>query len=81
MKYNYYMIFGGIWGGQLQRWKTGTYDEKDYFIKKEGRRKSVLEPLDHEDALCPKIAVMSKDMLGFEKDQKNYFHLSYHQAT
>ena len=22
----HYMYFGGIWGGQLQRWATGTYD-------------------------------------------------------
>src|SRR5690606_30944181 len=22
----YYMYFGGIWGGQLQRWRTGTYN-------------------------------------------------------
>ena len=21
---SYYMYFGGIWGGQLQRWRTGT---------------------------------------------------------
>ena len=23
----YYMYFGGIWGGQLQRWRTGEYTE------------------------------------------------------
>ena len=23
---SYYMYFGGIWGGQLQRWKDGVYD-------------------------------------------------------
>ena len=25
----FYMYFGGIWGGQLQRWATGTYVAKD----------------------------------------------------
>src|SRR6188474_3001614 len=23
---SFYMYFGGLWGGQLQRWRTGTYD-------------------------------------------------------
>ena len=23
---SYYMYFGGIWGGQLQRWRTGTFN-------------------------------------------------------
>ena len=26
---NYYMYFGGIWGGQLQRWRTGTFNAEE----------------------------------------------------
>jgi hypothetical protein len=49
----FYMYFGGIWGGQLQRWRTGSYDP-------EGR-----EPLPHEPAIGPRIARMADDLLGF----------------
>lgn len=50
----YYMYFGGIWGGQLQRWSSGSYSPKDEY------------PADDKPALSPKIAKMSKNMLGFE---------------
>ena len=30
----FYMYFGGIWGGQLQRWSTGTYVAKDVYPAK-----------------------------------------------
>ena len=50
---NYYMIFGGIWGGQLQKWRSGTFSPKDDY------------PADHEPALAPKIARLSDDMLQF----------------
>lgn len=49
----YYMYFGGLWGGQLQRWKSGVYQEDDS------------EPADDAPALYPKIAKMSEDMLAF----------------
>ena len=48
-----YMYFGGIWGGQLQRWRTGKYDEKG------------IEPTGDEAALSPKVVRLSKDMLKF----------------
>lgn len=48
-----YMYFGGIWGGQLQRWRSGEYDP-------EGE-----EPAANEPALSPKMARMSEDMLSF----------------
>jgi len=54
----YYMYFGGLWGGQLQRWKSGVYQEDDS------------EPADDAPALYPKVAKMSEDMLAFaEKPQ------------
>jgi beta-xylosidase len=50
---SYYMYFGGIWGGQLQRWASGTYTTEDKY------------PASNEPALSPKIARMSDDMLQF----------------
>ena len=49
----HYMYFGGIWGGQLQRWAGGTYDPTDAY------------PADGQPALSPRIARMSGDMLQF----------------
>jgi Glycosyl hydrolases family 43 len=56
---NFYMYFGGIWGGQLQRWKTGTYEPK-------GKLQD-----DSQPALAPKIAKLSKDMLSFAEEAKD----------
>jgi hypothetical protein len=54
-----YMYFGGIWGGQLQRWKSGSYDEK-------------IEPNQPEGdvAFGPRIARMSDDMKQFAEPVK-----------
>ena len=51
-----YMYFGGIWGGQLQKWATGKYDAKgsDTDLGKA-----------NDPALSPKVVRMSKDMLTF----------------
>lgn len=49
----YYMYFGGIWGGQLQKYRDNVYDEKNE------------EPADDEPALGPIIARMSDDMKEF----------------
>lgn len=50
---SHYMYFGGIWGGQLQRWASGTYTTEDKY------------PASNEPALSPKIARLSDDMLQF----------------
>jgi hypothetical protein len=55
----YYMYFGGIWGGQLQKWRTGKFD-----INGE-------EPADEEPALCAKVALMSGDMLQFAETPRD----------
>ncbi|TDH27345.1 alpha-N-arabinofuranosidase [Segetibacter sp. 3557_3] len=52
---NSYMYFGGIWGGQLQKWQSGKFDSTY------GQ-----EPADDKVALSPKVAKLRKDMLGFE---------------
>jgi hypothetical protein len=49
----YYMYFGGIWGGQLQRWATGQYQKADVY------------PAADRPALAPKVALMGADMKGF----------------
>ncbi len=47
---SYFMYFGGIWGGQLQRWSTGTYQPKDTY------------PAPTAPALLPKVARLRDDM-------------------
>jgi hypothetical protein len=51
-----YLTFGGIWGGQLQRWATGRFDPagSDTDLHK-----------DDQPALAPKIARLSADMKSF----------------
>lgn len=51
----HYMYFGGIWGGQLQRWITGKYDTL-------GK-----EPEGDVPAIGPRMARLSKDMLKFDE--------------
>lgn len=60
----YYMYFGGIWGGQLQRWRTGS------FIA-EGEGPLVHLPEDNEPALCPKMARLTDDLLSFAETPKD----------
>lgn len=55
----YYMYFGGIWGGQLQRWTSGTYTTEDKY------------PASNEPALSPKIAKLSDDLLQFAEAPKD----------
>jgi len=55
----FYMYFGGLWGGQLQRYRNNKAIECGH------------EPADNEAALCPKIALMSDDMLEFAEEPKD----------
>jgi len=61
---SYYMYFGGIWGGQLQRWRNGTFSA-------EGEGPIVHLPKDDEPALCPKVAKLTSDLLEFEASPKD----------
>ncbi|RDV11068.1 alpha-N-arabinofuranosidase [Pontibacter diazotrophicus] len=54
-----YMFFGGIWGGQLQRWSTGEYNPNDEY------------PADDQPALMPKVARMSPDMKSFSEEVRD----------
>lgn len=59
---DHYMYFGGIWGGQLQRWATGKYDANG--------SKSDLGKAD-EPALAPKVAKLTGNMLEFSEKPKD----------
>ena len=47
---SFYLYVGGIWGGQLQRWKSGSYQMDDS------------QPADEKPALMPKMAKLTADM-------------------
>lgn len=55
---SYYLYFGGIWGGQLQRWDNNIYNAKA--ADKKGA----------EQAALPRMAKLSKDMLSFAEPLK-----------
>jgi hypothetical protein len=56
----YYMYFGGLWGGQLQKWKSGKYVANDD-----------TQPPDDQPALFPKVARLDKRMLEFAEKPKD----------
>lgn len=49
-----YVYFGGLWGGQLEKWRTGTFNPNA-----EG-------PAENEPALGPRFAELNEDMLTFK---------------
>lgn len=55
---SFYMYFGGIWGGQLQRWNNNTYDS------------SLRERKAGDTAALPRIARLNKDMKSFAEPVK-----------
>ncbi len=55
---SFYMYFGGIWGGQLQRWNNNKYDAKADNRKAE------------EPAILPRMASLNKDMKSFSEEVK-----------
>lgn len=50
---HHYMYFGGLWGGQLQKYRDNTYAEAH------------AEPADDEPALGPRVVRLSDDMRHF----------------
>lgn len=53
-----YMYFGGLWGGQLEKWQTGSFQP------------SAEGPAPTEPALGPRVAELSDDMLAFNSEPK-----------
>ncbi|WP_282165044.1 glycoside hydrolase family 43 protein [Cellulophaga baltica] len=61
---SYYMYFGGLWGGQLQRWRTGQFNAE------QPDSPTAFLPEDHEPALLPYVAKMTNDLLEFSEKPK-----------
>lgn len=57
-----YMYFGGIWGGQLQRWANGKYDPN-------GSDTDLLQ--DDKPALSGKVAKLNPDMKTFAETPRD----------
>ncbi|AOH86816.1 alpha-N-arabinofuranosidase [Sphingomonas panacis] len=57
-----YMYFGGIWGGQLQRWAKGTYDPN-------GSDTDLMQ--DDKPALSGKVVRMNADMKSFAEKPRD----------
>ena len=59
----YYMYFGGIWGGQLQRWdENNNYTPSGCETQDNG--------IPDSPAISPRIVLMSDDMTSFAEDPK-----------
>lgn len=56
---NYYLYFGGLWGGQLQRYRNNKALE------------SAVLPEGDEPALCGKVVKISKDMKEFAEEPRD----------
>jgi hypothetical protein len=54
----YYMYFGGLWGGQLQRYRNNKALESAEF------------PADNEPAIPSRVVKLSKDMLQFAEEPR-----------
>lgn len=64
-KDTYYMYFGGIWGGQLQRWRSGTFNAA------QPESPFAFLPEANEPALCAKVAKLTDDLLEFAEAPKD----------
>ncbi len=53
-----YIYFGGLWGGQLEKWQTGTFNPNP------------AGPCGTEPALGPRVAELSDDMLSFKESSQ-----------
>ena len=56
---SHYMYFGGLWGGQLQRYRDNKAIECGH------------EPNDNEVALCPKVVKLGENMLEFAEEPQD----------
>ena len=54
----YYMYFGGLWGGQLQSYRSNIFDKNN------------IEPEPTAKALGPRIAMLSDDMKSYAEEVK-----------
>ena len=64
----YYMYFGGLWGGQLQKYRDNVYDEKNDLRE------------NSEYAFGPIVAKMSDDMREFSESPKEIMILDENEV-
>jgi beta-xylosidase len=69
----HYIYFGGLWGGQLEFWRTGEYVPYDGEVGGNG-------PQGDEPALGPRVAVLSDDMLSYASTPKEVLILDENGA-
>ena len=62
----HYMYFGGLWGGQLQKYRNNTYAEANE------------EPAANEPALGPRVAKLDAAMTGFAEAPREIVILDEH---
>lgn len=62
---SYYMYFGGIWGGQLQRWRTGTFNAE------QPESPFAFLPVANEPALSAKVAKLENNLSAFAEEPKD----------
>ena len=62
----FYMLFGGLWGGQLQKYRDNAYAQ------------SHREPLPHQPALGPRIARLAQDMKQFAEAPREVLIVDEH---
>lgn len=60
----YYLYWGGIWGGQLQKWRTGEYFSS-------GDDPYADEPKEDEPAIAPKVAKLASNMVELAEAPKD----------
>ncbi|HPE77567.1 MAG TPA: glycoside hydrolase family 43 protein [Draconibacterium sp.] len=60
----YFMYFGGIWGGQLQRWRSGVFNAN------QPESPTAFLPENNEPALLPFVAKLTDDLLEFAEKPK-----------
>lgn len=61
---SYYMYFGGLWGGQLQRWRTGSFNAG------QPESPTAFIPDEKEEAILPLVAKMKNNLLEFDEKPK-----------
>ncbi|WP_215224634.1 glycoside hydrolase family 43 protein [Echinicola shivajiensis] len=61
---HHYIYWGGIWGGQLQKWRTGKYIST-------GNSPYDDEPNEDEPAIAPQVAMLGEDMLQFKESPRD----------
>lgn len=62
---SYYMYFGGIWGGQLQRWRNRTFNAS------QPESPTAHLPKEDEPALCAKVAKLTDELLEFAENPRD----------